>query len=91
MNFKTHKGDVITGKQYQAALDKVAHDWESLGHRIYQADEYAAHVTQETKLARLQDHIDCAADIRVGNWKSFTIWQRINTALTGECVAFLPS
>lgn len=90
MEFKTHTGEVITGERLQKAFDKVADDWANLGLKIRKDDEYAAHVTEEEKDANLTRDLESADNIRAGNISDFTIWQRINTELTGECVALLP-
>lgn len=66
-------------------LNKVADDWERLGYDIFKEDQYADHVTYDVKLSNIQSHIDTANDIRNGIIKSFTIWQRVNQELTGEC------
>ena len=87
--FTTHTGEIVTGERLQKALKAVADDWEKLGRDIYAEDCYASHVSEDTKLKNLQDHIDRAEEIRQGIVESFTIWQRVNTKLTGECVALL--
>lgn len=87
---RTHTGEIITGARLQAALDRVAQDWEELAHAIRKEDAYAPHVTDAQKEANLQGMLQSAAAIRTGSNRSFTIWQRVNTVLTGECVALLP-
>lgn len=82
--------------RFLEACKKVADDWRELAHAIRKEDRYAAHVTEETKLERLQEMLDHADEIEAGQVKSFTIWQRVNLELTGEkgrssasCVPFL--
>ena len=75
---------------FMAACKKVASDWRDLAHAIRKDDAYASHVTEDRKEADLQAMLLDADTIESGEVKSFTIWQRVNTELTGECVAFLP-
>ena len=89
MQFKTHTGEIVTGERLQSALKQVANDWRDIARAIRSKDLYASHVTEETKDARLAEALDRADKIEAGNVGSFTIWQRVNTVLTGECVGFL--
>lgn len=88
--FRTHTGELVEGERLTAALAKVADDWRDLAYAIRRADNYASHVTEETKDAALAKALESAERVRAGEVKSFTIWQRVNMMLTGECVAFLP-
>lgn len=88
--FRTHTGEIVEGERLAAALAIVANDWRELAYAIRRADKYAAHVTEETKDTNLSRDLECADRVQAGEVSSFTIWQRVNTALTGECVAFLP-
>lgn len=88
--FKTHTGVNVPGPQFMAACKAVADDWRNLAHAIRKEDRYASHVTEARKEQALQDMLENAARIEAGEIESFTIWQRINTKLTGECVGFLP-
>ena len=88
-HFRTHTGEIVTGDKLQAALNAVADDWAALGRAIRAEDRYASHVTEETKDAALVKMLASAEAIRQGDVKSFTIWQRVNAKLTGECVALL--
>lgn len=90
MNFTTHKRETISGPGLQNALNKVADDWAALGEAIYKENAYADHVPESVKLLNREEHYTRAAEIRAGEVKSFTIWQRVNEVLTGECVALLP-
>lgn len=86
---RTHTGQIIRGEQVRAARAKVADDWAALGHAIRAEDDYADHVTAEEKDANLRAQLARADEIRSGDACDFTIWQRINAELTGECVPLL--
>lgn len=87
--FRTHTGELVTGPRLAAALDSVANDWADMARAIRREDHYASHVTEADKDGYLADDLALAERIRNGEVKSFTIWQRVDTALTGECVALL--
>lgn len=86
---RTHTGEIVTGPRLQAALAAVADDWTALAHAIRHEDAYASHVTEADKDRYLADDLELAERIRAGNVARFTVWQRVNLALTGECVALL--
>lgn len=88
--FTTHQGVVVTGEQLQAALNKVADDLAQLGRDICAEDAYASHVSQATKDADLAYTLAHAERVRAGELSSFAVIQRLNTELTGVCVALLP-
>lgn len=91
MLFQTHTGEIVAGERLCAALNEVANDWAELAHAIRKENAYADHVTEEQKEANLLIHLGRAEEIRNGvNVNNFTVWQRINLVLTGECVALLP-
>jgi len=90
MNFKTHTGEIVTGERLTQALNEVANDWANLGRAIREENLYASHVTEEQKEENLMRDLAHAEEVRNGEIKSFTIWQRVNEKLTGECVALLP-
>lgn len=87
--FHTHTGELVTGQRLAAGLALVASDWADMARAIRQEDAYASHVTEADKDSYLADDLALAERIRNGEVKSFTIWQRVNAALTGECVALL--
>ena len=89
MKFRTHTGEIIEGERLQIALNAVADDWRDIALRIHESGDYASHVTQERKDANLERDLAFAEEIRNGGRFGFTIWQRVNTKLTGECVGFL--
>lgn len=89
--FRTHTGEIVTGKRLAAAQERVADWWSDNAHGIYTENAYAAHVSEDTKKALLQRGLERAESIRAGlEPMGFWLWQRINTELTGECVALLP-
>lgn len=81
---------MISGDKLEAALETVATDWICLALNIRNEDAYSDHITEQQKNEFMIADLVFAETIRNGEIKSFTIWQRINTVLTGECVAFLP-
>lgn len=88
-HFRTHDGRIVTGERLAAALNAVA-DWYAENARaVRREDAYAAHVTEETKERRLSDGLAFAEGVRAGERVGFSVWQRVNTHLTGECVALL--
>ena len=86
---KTHTGDIIDGLRLTDALQKVGDDWEKMGYAKRKEDCYAEHIPESLKDANLQDDIKTAQRIREGKESGFWLWQRVNTVLTGECVALL--
>ena len=82
----------FTDKQIQAARRyaarpamKCAMDTEA--NKI----DYVSHVTEAKKADIAISLRDNAREIVLGlHDGNFTIWQRMNTYLTGECIAFLP-
>lgn len=89
MQFKTHTGEIVTGDRLQKALNTVADFWADNARAIRKENRYASHVTEDRKEKNLKDQLERAEQIRGGDIGSFTIWQRVNTELTGECVALL--
>ena len=90
--FKTHKDETVTGEALQKARNTVADFWRDNAIAIRKEDLYAKHVSEETKEKRLQDQLAQAERIRAGTEPmGFWLWQRLNTELTGECIAFLPN
>lgn len=87
--FRTHTGEVVTGDRLDAACKGVGQDWRDLAHSIRKEDAYASHVTEETKEKDLNRRLAQADQIDAGTIDNFTIWQRVNEFLTGECVALL--
>jgi hypothetical protein len=81
--------DITKHPKFMDACKKVANDWRELGHAILKENAYASHVTEQQKIDHLNEHLELADRIEKGEITSFTIWQRINQELTGECVGFL--
>ncbi len=88
---KLHTGKILTETEIAEALKKVANDLRENAYAIHSENAYASHVTQEEKERYLQERLGYANEVEKGLHNSnFTIWQRVDTMLTGECVAFLP-
>lgn len=87
--FTTHLGEIVTGPRLQEALDAVADDWAELAHAIRREDRYASHVTEKVKDDERDQMLLRAEEIRLGHIGSATIAQRLNTKLTGRCVALM--
>lgn len=85
----THTGEIVTGERLQAALTKVANHWLMNAVELYMSNDYPAHVTEAVKRERFSKDREFAGQIMRGEATGFTIWQRVNIELTGECVAFL--
>jgi hypothetical protein len=91
LQFRAHTGELVTGQRLADAIEAVATDWENLARAIRKEDAYASHVAEQTKEENMLAMIEAANNLRAdGPGMSFTFWQRINTRLTGECVALLP-
>lgn len=90
MEFITHKNEIITGERLNNALNNVADFWAENSKKI-RFGNYANHVTEIQKDFILTEGLKRAEAIRNGDFNNFTIWQRVNTILTGECIALLNS
>lgn len=88
-DFKTHKGVIISGARLRDSLGRVADSFVDNARGIREEDLYASHVTEKEKEQYLIEGFHRAERIRAGHVDNFTVWQRVNTDLTGECVAFL--
>lgn len=86
---RTHLGEIIPDETLKAALKKVAADVRENA-RIGRTEKYASHVTEEMKDEIMKKKLDLADEIEAGTVRGFWLWQRVNTIVTGECVAFLP-
>ena len=85
-----HRGEIIPEETLQAALKKVAADVRESA-RIARTEKYASHITEDQKDEFMQKKLDLADEIEAGTARGFWLWQRVNTIVTGECVAFLPN
>lgn len=91
VQFRDSNGRSVTSAELQVALDHVAEDWLLMGFNVYMMDEYPAHVSESAKQARYEKGKEVSERIRDGReLNNFTIRQRVNTYLTGDCVALLP-
>lgn len=88
--FKTHKGDIVKGEMLQDALNHVADFFESNAISIRNSEDYAKHVTESEKNECLKKGLNLSKNIRAGYVESLATSQRLNTYLTGECIALLP-
>ena len=80
----------MKGKKVRDAFQKVSDEKVALAKGIRACGDYASHVTEEQKDAIMKESIRLAVQVQVGTINNFTIWQRVNYILTGECVAFMP-
>jgi hypothetical protein len=87
---RNHRGEIIPEETLQAALKKVAADVRDSA-RIARTEKYASHITEDQKDEFMQKKLDLADEIEAGTARGFWLWQRVNTIVTGECVAFLPN
>lgn len=87
--FRTHDEKIITGSKLQDALTKVANDYRAIAHGIRNENLYASHVTEEEKEQYLKEGLIHAEEVQGGMINSLSVWQRVNTELTGKCIALL--
>ena len=86
-SFTTHLGDVVSGKELRQALHHVAEEFKGYAYAIYDQDPYASHVSEDTKQLYLVRDVLEAEHIKTGaSLHNFTIAQRVNTYLTGDCI-----
>jgi len=88
--FITHTGETVSGERLREALNIVANKYADNAKGIRQEDFYASHVTEEQKDKNLENDLNIAESIRAGKETGFWVLQRLNTVLTGECIAMLP-
>lgn len=88
-SFATHTGEIVKGKKLDKALNHIADFWMNNSKAIRAEDDYASHVTEETKDLRLKQGLAYAESVRAGHIEDFTSQQRLNTYLTGDCIALL--
>ena len=88
--FRTHNGELVSGAKLLKAINKVADDRVALYKAIRKEDAYASHVTEQQKDEILLKDLAYASQIRSGeHLNNFTVWQLVNTVLTGECIGLL--
>lgn len=91
LQFRTSLGDIVTGKRLTDALYEVGEAFKGYAYGTYDSDPYASHVTELDKMQYLIDGVLNGERIKTGaTLHNFTIAQRVNTILTGECIALLP-
>ena len=85
-----HKKQKVSTSDLNKARNHVA-DWKIENAKgCRKQDLYAPHVTEEKKDYLLKKGLAYAEEIREGlHDGNFTIWQRMNYFLTGECVALM--
>lgn len=91
MEFRTHTGEIVTGTRLFDAINTTADFFTANAHGIFEEDLYADHVTNKQKAEYLKEALSRADKVRGGCIDNLAVWQRINTELTGECVALLNS
>jgi hypothetical protein len=88
----TSNKEVVTGERLQEAREHASQI--NLRHAKSIRDgkvTFASHVTNERMITIAEKEEQHAKEIIEGiHDNNFTIWQRMNTFLTGECVPFLP-
>ena len=91
MTFITSNGITKTGEELKAALKTVAENKRELAEAIYVFDNYASHVTEQTKHDIMIESKKQADEIENGqcNLSHFWLWQLVNEVFTGEKVALL--
>ena len=78
--------DTQTARQYAAQIN-----YELASHAFDTDFGFASHVTDTDKQDYVARNIKLANEIEQGlHDNNFTVWQRMNYFLTGECVALLP-
>ncbi len=88
---RLHTGKILNETELANALKIVANDWRELAHAIKAENAYGSHITEAQKEQFLADGLRYADEIEKGlHNNNFTICQRVDTLLTGECIAFLP-
>ena len=86
MEFITSKKEIVKGEKLISAIESVKKDLINLAYAIKKENCYASHVTEKQKIDILNNSLKSANNI-YNKLHNFTIWQRINQKLTGECVA----
>ena len=88
--FNTRNGKTVSGDALLNACKRVAQELRESAEEVKKENAFASHVTDVEKEAYIKRYwLDIADTVERGNITSFTIWQKINYVLTGECVALL--
>jgi len=88
---RTHKGEPVSPVDLRRARQHVAQWRRENAKAIRLCGDYASHVSESEKDSTLQYSLGYADEIESGQHdNNFSVWQRMNTFLTGECIGFLP-
>lgn len=91
-SFRTHNGEILLpdDSRLVEACEKVAKWHEQNAIAVRKENHYGSHVTENQKDQFLAERLEWAEKIRQRlNLNNFSVWQRVNAELTGECIAFL--
>ena len=88
-SFKTHTGEVVSGKRLKKILRKIADEHRKNAKELHASLEYAEHVTQKQKDDNLKKDLQVAKFIEAGEVGTWAL-QRIDAEVTGESIALLP-
>jgi hypothetical protein len=84
----THTKEVISGERLEQALKTVADWYRDNARDVFLSPDWGAHVSYAQKQTWLAERIEYAYQVEAGTARpSFALWQRVNTHLTGTCVA----
>ena len=92
MIFQTHTGEIFAHDDPRliAACEAVAQWYEQNARDVRKEDAYASHVKEGTKDNDMLKQYAWADKVRLQeNLHNFSVWQRVNQELTGECIALL--
>jgi hypothetical protein len=93
-SFQTSAGEVLLHNDPRLieVCERVATWYEKQADLVRAQNSFAKHVTESQKGDYINKHyLQWAEKIRQReNLNNFSVWQRVNAELTGECVAFLP-
>lgn len=84
LTFVTHTEEVVSGQRLVDAINKVADNMVVSANKK-RIEHYASHITETQKDEFLVKDLKYAEEVRRGeHLNNFSIWQRIDTELTGE-------
>lgn len=86
---KTHLGKEVTAQELQNAREHVADEIVANAKVMRHSDHYADHITEDQKANFLNEDLLRSHEVAAGKHDhAFWCWQRMNTFITGKCVAF---
>lgn len=89
--FITSEKQIFKVSELANVLSEIATEAENRAKSKRLGTSYASHVTEERKEQIYQKELILAEEIRQGeHLHCFWLWQRVNTKITGQCVALLP-